>query len=183
MTVQAVDRKKVDKLITRMREPVVRTLGLMASIAYAGLIVWLLAQQPQSVAEVAGGLSAGLGVYRIDQQAFDDGLALFRRDEFKAAVSAFERADAARRNARTQFYIAYAYYRRGWGRLYHDDEWFTKGLEAVNRAMAVAPGGRVVVDDPDLQMHSADELKAELEAGLRRDISDFNPMRLLRQRK
>jgi hypothetical protein len=39
------------------------------------------------------------------------------------------------------------------------------------------------VDDEGLQMHSADELKAELEAGLRRDASDFNPARLVRPRK
>ena len=49
--------------------------------------------------------------------------------------------------------------------------------------MKLAPGGRLVVDDPDLAMHSAEELKAELEAGVRRDASDLNPMRLLRVRK
>ena len=104
-------------------------------------------------------------------------------DQFEAAVSAFERADSAKRDARTQFYIAYAFYRRGWGRFYHDDAWFTKGLETVNRAIAVAPNGRIVVEDPTLQMHSGDELKAELEAGLRRDLSDLNPLRLFRGRK
>ena len=166
-----------------MREPVVRVLGLSATVAYLALIAWLFAQQPQSMAEVTGGLSASVGAYRIDQQAFDDGLRLFREDQFEAAVSAFERADPAKRDARTLFYIAYAHYRRGWGRLYHDDEWFTRGLETVNRAIAVAPNGRIVVDDPDLQMHSADELKAELEAGLRRDLSDFNPFRVFRERK
>ena len=128
-------------------------------------------------------MSASVGAYRIDQQAFDDGLQLFRKDQFEAAVSAFERADAAKRDARTQFYIAYAYYRRGWSRFYHDDAWFMKGLEAVNRAIAVAPNGRIVVDDPDLQMHTGDELKAEIEAGLRRDLADFNPFRLLGERK
>ena len=166
-----------------MREPVIRALGLSATAGYVVLIAWLFAQQPQSIAEVTGGLSASVGAYRIDQQAFDDGLQLFRKDQFEAAVSAFERADAAKRDARTQFYIAYAYYRRGWSRFYHDDAWFTKGLEAVNRAIAVAPNGRIVVDDPDLRMHTGDELKAELEAGLRRDLADFNPFRLLGERK
>ena len=166
-----------------MREPVIRVLGLTATVGYVVLIAWLFAQQPQSMAEVTGGLSASVGAYRIDQQAFDDGLRLFRQDQFEAAVSAFERADTAKRDARTQFYIAYAYYRRGWSRFYHDDALFTKGLESVNRAIAVAPNGRIVVDDPDLQMHSGDELKAELEAGLRRDLDDFNPFRLLRERK
>jgi len=166
-----------------MREPLTRLLGLAATAGYGVLIAWLFAHQPQSLTEVTGGLSATVGAYRIDQQAFDDGLRLFRQDQFEAAVSAFERADAAKRDARTQFYIAYAYYRRGWSRFYEDDAWFTKGLEMVNRAIALAPNGRIVVDDPELKMHTADELKAELEAGLRTDLADFNPFRVFGARK
>ena len=166
-----------------MRESVTRALGLSATVGYVALIAWLFTLQPQSMAEVTGGLSASIGAYRIDQQAFDDGMRLFRQDQFEAAVSAFERADPAKRDPGTQFYIAYAYYRRGWSRFYHDDAWFKKGLESVNRAIAVAPNGRVVVDDANLKMHSGDELKAELEAGLRRDLGDFNPFRLFRGRK
>ena len=45
------------------------------------------------------------------------------------------------------------------------------------------PGGRLVVDDADLRMHTTDELKAELEAGIRVDASDLNPMRVFRKRK
>lgn len=41
----------------------------------------------------------------------------------------------------------------------------------------------MVAGDPDLRMQTAEELKAELEAGRRRDTSDLNPMRLLRERK
>ena len=166
-----------------MSESVIRVLGLSTSVGYVALIAWLFTLQPQSMAEVTGGLTASVGAYRVDQQAFEDGIRLFRQDQFEAAVSAFERADPARQDARTQFYIAYAFYRRGWGRLYHDDAWFTKGLEAVKRAIAVAPNGRIVVDDPNLKIHNADELKAELEAGLRRDLTDLNPFRVFRERK
>ena len=66
---------------------------------------------------------------------------------------------------RTQFYIAYTYYRQGWGRVYNDDVLFKSGLEAVDRAIALAPGHRLVVDDPALDMHTADELRAELQRG------------------
>jgi hypothetical protein len=166
-----------------LSESLSRALGLSATVGYTALIAWLFTLQPQSMAEVTGGLSASIGAYRIDQPSFDDGIRLFRQDQFEAAVSAFERADSAKRDARTQFYIAYAFYRRGWGRFYHDDAWFTKGLETVKRAIAVAPNGRIVVEDPTLEMHSGDELKAELEAGLRRDLSDLNPLRLFRGRK
>jgi hypothetical protein len=166
-----------------MPDATIRAIGLVIALCYATFIGWVYARQPQSAAEVAGGLSASIGAYRVDPQAFEDGLGFFRRGEFAAARSAFARADPAQQDPRTQFYVAYSCYRQGWGRLYADEALFAQGLEAVNRAIARAPGGRIVVDDVDLQMRSGDELKAELEAGLRRDASNFNPLRLLRSRK
>jgi tetratricopeptide (TPR) repeat protein len=166
-----------------MRESIARVLGLALAVAYGAAIVWLYVSEPQTVAEVTGALSASVGAYRIDDTAFADGLRLFRAGEFAAARSAFERADPAHQDPRTQFYIAYADYREGWGRVYNDDALFAQGLATVQRAIAVAPHGRVLVDDPDIQLHSADELKAELEAGLRHDASDLNPFKLFRRRK
>jgi hypothetical protein len=161
----------------------VRAAGLAFSVLYAAIVVWLYASQPQTRAEAIGGLAATVGAYRVDAQAFEEGLTFFRRDMFAEARSAFGRADPAKRDARTQFYIAYSFYREGWGRLYSDDALFKQGLEAVERAIAVAPSGRVIVDDTQLGMHSSDELKAELERGLRRDASDFNPLRVFDKRK
>jgi hypothetical protein len=161
----------------------VRVAGLTATAAYAALIVWLYAAQPQTVAEVTGGLTSSIGAYRIDQQAFDDGLAFFRRDQFIESRAALNRADPAQRDARTQFYIAYTCYRQGWGRVYNDDALFKEGLAAVDRAIALAPHQRLVVDDPQLGMRSADELRAELVRGLTRDASDLNPMRVFDTRK
>jgi hypothetical protein len=166
-----------------VNEPAVRGAGLAAAIAYAAAIAWLYATQPQTVAQVTGGLTAAIGAYRIDQQAFDDGLRFFRAGQYPEARAAFGRADAAQRDARTQFYIAYSYYRQGWGRVYNDDALFTQGLAAVDKAIALAPGGRLVVDDADLQMKSADELRAELQRGLTRELSDFNPLRVFGTRK
>ena len=166
-----------------MRDTAVRAAGLAGTLLYGAAIVWMYAAQPQTVAEVTGWLTSTVGAYRIDQQAFDDGLAFFGRDQFVEARAAFSRADPAGRDARTQFYIAYAFYRQGWGRVYNDDALFKSGLEAVDRAIALAPGHRLVVDDAGLDMHSADELRAELQRGLTRDISDLNPMRLLRKRR
>jgi hypothetical protein len=161
----------------------VRAAGLTLSILYAAAIVWLYSSQPQTRAEAVGGLAATLGAYRIDRQAFDDGVAFFRQDKFAEARLAFDRADSARRDALTQFYIAYSYYREGWGRVYSDDKLFKAGLDAVNRAIEVAPDHRLVVDDGTLQMHSTDELKVELERGLAREPSDFNPLRVFGSRK
>jgi hypothetical protein len=166
-----------------MREPVVRAAGAALTIVYAAAIGWLYARQPQTVAQVTGGLASVVGAYRIDQQAFDDGLRFFRRDQFVEARAAFARGDAAERDARTQFYIAYSYYRQGWGRIYEDDALFTQGLGAIDKAIALAPAGRLVVDDPGLQMHSADELRAELQRGVTREAADFNPLKVFRTRK
>ena len=153
------------------------------SLAYAGAILWIYGSQPQSRAEALGGLAATVGAYRIDDRAFDDGLTFFRAEKFPEARMAFERADPAHRDSRTQFYIAYSFYREGWGRLYSDDRLFTQGLERLERAIAVAPENRIVVEDETLGMHSAEELKAEFLRGLRRDVSDFSPMRVFGQRK
>jgi hypothetical protein len=161
----------------------IRALGLLLSLAYAVVIVWLYAAQPQTMAEVTGGLASQVGVYRIDEQAFTDGLAFFRRDAFVEARAAFARADPAQRDARTQFYIAYSFYRQGWGRVYSDNALFAQGLIAVDRAIAAAPDHRLVVDDATLGLRTADELRAELQRGLTHDLSDLNPLRVLRTRK
>ena len=166
-----------------MRDRSVRVVGLALAICYATFIIWLYVRQPQTLAEVTGGLTATVGAYRINQQAFDDGLALFRRDQHEAARAAFARADPAGQDARTQFYIAYSFYRSGWGRVYQDNELFRKGLAHVDAAIALAPGSRLVIDDSEIAMHTADELRAELAEGLRVEASDFNPMRVFRARK
>jgi hypothetical protein len=166
-----------------MGDTTTRALGLTLVVVYATVIGWLFARQPQTIGQLTGGLTSVVGAYNIDDQAFTDALRFFRNDQFVEARLAFERADPAVRDARTQFYIAYSYYRQGWGRLYHDDRLYAEGLKAIDRAMALAPAGRLVVDDPTLGIHTGEELKAELEAGQRRELSDFNPMRVFRARK
>jgi hypothetical protein len=160
-----------------------RAIGLTGSLLYAGLIVWLYATGPATMAEMTGGVAAGLNVYRVDEQSFQEGLSLFRTDKFDAARTAFDRADPARQDSRVQFYVAYSFYRQGWGRVWNDDALFTKGLEALDRAVSVESSGRVAISDPTLGIQTSDELRAELNEGLRRDVADFNPLRVMRKRK
>ena len=166
-----------------MSEAVIRGTGLALSVIYALFLGWLFVRQPTTFAEVTGTLSSAAGIYEVDRQAFDDGLRYFRNDQFVEARAAFARADPASRDAVTQFYVAYSFYRQGWGRLYSDDGLFREGLAAIDRAIALAPAGRLVVEQPGQQVRTADELRAELEAGLRRDASDFNPLRVFGERK
>jgi hypothetical protein len=161
----------------------IRGVGLAVAVAYAVLIGWMYVYQPATLADVTGGFSVAIGTYRIDEQAFNDGLQYFRNDQFVEARAALERADPAHRDALTQFYLAYAFYRQGWGRVYSDDVLFKQGLEAVDRAIALAPEGRLRVAQPGQHITSADELRAELQAGLTRESSDFNPLRVFRTRK
>jgi hypothetical protein len=167
-----------------LRSPTaVRAAGLAASLLYGILIIWIYATQPQTMAEVGGGIAATVGAYRVDHLALDEGLTFFRQERFPEARFAFERADPARRDPIVQFYVAYSFYRQGWGRIYSDGVLFSQGLDAVTRAAGLAPGGRVVIDDPDLGLRSSDELRAELERGLAREWSDLNPLRVLQERK
>jgi len=159
-----------------------RVGGLVLSFAYGAFIVWVYASQPRTLAQLTGGMASTVGVYRIDQAAFDEGLRFFRADKFAEARAAFERADPARQDTTTQFYVAYAYYRQGWGRLYNDPQLFRKGLEAIDRAIDVAPAHRIEVADHGLGMRTADEVRAE-QRGLTRGASDLNPLRVLDARK
>ena len=160
----------------------IRLAGAASACLYAAFIVWVYVNQPRTIAQVTGGVASAVGAYRIDQTSFDQGLRAFRGDRFPDARAAFERADPARQDPRTQFYLAYSYYRQGFGRVYNDDDLFRKGLDAVNRAIAVS-AGQLVVDDPNLGMHSAAELKTELERGLAIALDDLNPLRVFRERK
>ena len=51
---------------------------------------------------------------------------------------------------------------------------------APSRAL---PAGAWWSPIPALQMHTADELRAELQRGLVRELSDLNPMKVLEERK
>jgi hypothetical protein len=164
------------------RERIVRAAGLTVSCVGCVSLLWLFVHQPTNLQELTGGVAASVGAYQINQADFDQGRQFFLEDRFVEARAAFARADPASRHAVTQFYIAYSYYRQGWGRVYSDDTLFAHGLEAANRAIALA-GGALHVDDTALDMRTADELKAEIERGLTRDASDFNPLRVLRKRR
>ena len=165
-----------------MRQRVIQILGLTVTVVYAVAIVWLYATEPRSFQEVATGAQVASGTYRVDQAKFEAALALFRREQFRAAREEWQRADPAQSDPTTQFYIAYSFYREGWGRVYYDQDLFKQGLAAVNRAIALAPGPLAVADE-NLQMHTAAELKAELEQGTERSWGDVNPLKLMRQRK
>ena len=166
-----------------MRGKYVQVLGVIWTLVYGSIIVWIYATEPRSFKEAATNSQVAAGTYELNQERFDNGVTLFRRDQFRAARDEWAAADPAQRDPTTQFYIAYAYYREGWGRIYYDDQLFKQGLEAVNRAISLAPNGALSVDDPGLQMHTAAELRAELERGTERSWKDLNPLKLFRQRK
>ena len=165
-----------------MRQKLVQVIGLVLSILYAALIVWLYATEPRSFKDVATGAQVATGTYQVDQEKFNAALALFRREQFRAARDEWQRADPAQSDPKTQFYIAYAFYREGWGRVYFDQNLFNQGLEAVNRAIALSPVP-LTIDDENLQMRTAAELKAELEQGTERTWSDLNPVVVIRKTK
>ena len=165
-----------------MRQKLIQIVGLVVTAAYALAIVWLYATEPRTFNEVATGAQVAAGTYQVDQQKFAGALELFRREQFRAARNEWQRADPAQSDPTTQFYIAYSFYREGWGRVYYDQELFKQGLEAVNRAITLAPEP-LTVPDENLQLHTAAELKAELEQGTERTLGDINPLKVMRQRK
>lgn len=166
-----------------MRHKVIQWLGIVWTCIFAAFVVWLYATAPQSVGEVATRASVAAGTYEVDRARFDAGRDLFLREQYAAARDEWSRTDPAQRDARTQFYVAYSFYRQGWGRVYNDDDLFKQGLDAANRAIALSPDAALNVEDAELKIHSAAELKAELESGIERTASDLNPLKVFRERK
>ncbi len=166
-----------------MQLRLIQSGGIAWTIVYAAFVIWIYATEPRTLREVATNTQVAAGTYQVDQEKFNNALAMFHREQFRAARDEWGRADPGTQDARTQFYVAYAFYREGWGRLYDDDELFKQGLEAVNRAISLAPNQTLTVDDPELQLHTAAELKSELEQGTERSLGDLNPLELFRKRK
>lgn len=167
--------------IIAMKEKYIQFLGVCLSLIYFLFIVWLYMNEPKTFMEVATKATVTVGSYEVDQTKFDEGLKLFRQENYLAARDAFARADPERRDARAQFYIAYSFYRQGWGRVSNDDALYKQGLEAINRMIALDPNFRS--DDADLKIKLPVELKNELEQGLQVTADDFNPFRVFRERK
>jgi hypothetical protein len=166
-----------------LKTKAVQAVGIAWTILYASLVVWVYATAPQSVRDVATGASVAAGTYEVDRVRFDAGRALFLREQYAAARDEWGRADPARRDARTQFYVAYSFYRQGWGRVYNDDALFRQGLEAIERAISLSTDAPLEVEDTELKMHSAAELKAELQKGTESSAEDLNPLKVFRERK
>ena len=166
-----------------MRHRLIQSAGVAWTLTYALFVVWLYAAAPQSVGEVATQASVAAGTYEVDRARFDAGRGLFLREQYAAARDEWARADPARRDARTQFYVAYSFYRQGWGRVYNDDALFRQGLEAAERAASLSADAPLAVEDPELKIRTPSELKAELQGGLERTAGDFNPLKVLRERK
>jgi hypothetical protein len=166
-----------------VREALLPALGLALTLAYGSFVGWVYATRPQSLADVTTRAQVAAGLYRVDEARFASGLAHFRREAFAAARDEWARADPAQRDVRTQFYVAYSYYRQGWGRFHQDDALYREGLAAATRAQLASAEAPWASDDPDLKLRTPAELKAEIESGLRTELEDFNPLGMMEPRK
>lgn len=175
-----------------MKEKYIQILGIALVLIYGVFVIFLYAAEPRSLEEipskaietVQNAATKGqviAGTYEVDQAKFNEGLNAFRQNNFVLARDAFAKADPERRDAKAQYYVAYSFYRQGWGRLSNDDAMFKQGLESLERVNFIDKTFRS--DDADLQLRTPAELKNELEEGLRVTADDFNPLKVLRERK
>ena len=182
---------RVNRIIA-MSEKHIQISGIFLTAVYAIFIAWLYLVEPKSLEEVPAKAQTtienvttktqvAIGTYEIDKVQFDDGLKAFRADNFVAARDSFGKADTERRDARTQFYIAYSFYRQGFGKISNDDALFKSGLEQISRVIALDKNFKS--DDANLQLKTPAELKNEFEEGLKITAADFNPFKVLRERK
>lgn len=175
-----------------MKEKYIQILGIALTLVYGVFVIFLCAAEPRSLEEISSKAIETVqnaatkgqvitGTYEIDRAKFNEGLSAFRQNNFILARDGFSKADPERRDAKTQFYIAYSFYRQGWGRVTNDDALFKQALESLDRVTFIDKNFRS--DDADLQLRTPVELKNELDEGLRVTADDFNPLKVLRERK
>ncbi|MBX3288528.1 MAG: hypothetical protein KF855_04205 [Acidobacteria bacterium] len=175
-----------------MKEKYIQIAGIMLTAVFAVFIIFLYAAEPRSLEEISSKAattvenittkgSVVIGTYEVDQAKFDEGITAFRSDNFVAARDSFDRADPEKRDPKTQFYIAYSFYRQGWGRVYSDDELYRSALDVLGRVAMLDPNFRS--DDAGLLLRTPAELRHELEEGLKVTADDLNPLRVFRERK
>ena len=175
-----------------MKEKHIHISSIILAGFYFVFIAWIYLVEPKSLSEVPTKAQTTVenvttkaqvitNTYEVDKTKFADGLKAFRADNFVAARDYFERADPEKRDAETQFYIAYSFYRQGFGKVYNDDELFKQGLEETDKVIALDKNFKS--DDANLQIKTPAELKNEFEEGLKISAADFNPFKVLRERK
>lgn len=175
-----------------MKQKHIQIVGILLTFVYGGAVAWLYWAAPKTLGDVSvkaretieKTTTAGqvlTGTYEVDAAAFRDGQNAFRADNFIAARQFFAAADPEKRDAKTQFLIAYSYYRQGFGALYNDDELFKLGLAQIEKVTVIDRNYKS--DDPDLKLKTPAELRNEFEEGLRLTAGDFNPFKLARERK
>lgn len=176
-----------------MNKDHIQILGIVLNSAFAIFIVFLYAAEPRSLGEIGDKAAQTAtdvvnkgqvmtGTYQPDPEKLAKGMALFSSGDYPGARSFFESADPEQRDGQTQFYIAYSFYRQGWGRFSSDDELYKEGLVYAERAERLL-GGSFISNDEDLKLKTPAALKNEIKDGLRVTADDFNPLRILRERK
>ncbi len=175
-----------------MNTKFIQITGIALTVLYGLFVVWIYWAAPKDFRDAT--LKAREGVtkavsttqvitntYEVDKTKFQEGISAFRSENYVLARDRFQRADPEARDAKTQYYIAYSFYREGWGRFSNDDELFQKALKQVEVVKRL--GGDFRADDPDLKLARPVELEAELNDGLRVTAGDFNPLKVIRERK
>ncbi|MEJ7702096.1 MAG: hypothetical protein WKF71_21035 [Pyrinomonadaceae bacterium] len=175
-----------------MKKKHIQILGIVLTAFYGIFIAWLYWAAPKNLVEVStkaqttienvsSKTQVAIGTYEVDNAKFSEGLDAFRKNNFIVARDNFEKADPEKRDAQTRFYIAYSFYRQGFGKFTSDDALFKKGLEQTNSVIALDKNFKSA--DENLQLKTPVELKNELEEGLKVTADDFNPLKVLRERK
>ena len=175
-----------------MKEKHIQILSIALTLFFGGFVAWLYWVAPKNIEDITVKAKQTVesattkaqvitNTYEVDKEKFAQGLSAFRQDNFIVARDNFEKADMEKRDAKTQFYIAYSLYRQGWGRISNDDELFAKGLEQVKRVKLLDQDFKS--DDADLKLRTPVELRNEFEEGLRITADDFNPFKFTRERQ
>lgn len=182
-----------ERPIIAMKQKYIQISSIVLVAVIGGFIVFLYATAPRSLEELSAKAKETVdnavtkgqvltGIYTANRVKVNQGIGQFRQEKYEIARELFNEADPEKRDGQTQFYIAYSFYREGWGKFANDDKLFEQAYEAGKRAQILL-GENFVSDDADLKLKTTADLLAEIEEGLRVTPDDFNPQKWFRERK
>ena len=174
-----------------MKQKHIQMIGIELTVIYGLFVVWIYWVAPKNISEVSvkaketieratNEAKVATGTYEVDKVKFQQGISAFREENYVLARDFFEQADPRGSDPATQYYIAYSFYRQGWGRFSNVDELFKQALEKTEEVIKL--DREFSADDPDLKLRYPVELKKELEDGMKITADDFNPLKLARER-
>ena len=122
-----------------------------------------------------------IGTYEVDAAKFNEGLQAFRADNFVLARDLFPKPTRNAATRKRSITSPTVFTGKAGAEFPMMTHYFKKGLEQTDFVIQLDKNFKA--EDENLKLQNPVELKNEIEEGLKVTAADFNPLKVLRERK